>query len=136
SRIQKKSGALHPLQAFPVDEPFGLRKKRAMEGDDVGLFQNFIDLRPPEVASMRLIGLRPFVPENLHVKSGGNIAHFFSDRSESDNSDGLPREFDQRVVPKTEICRFRPLSTPYGITVIARTVTELQEQGEGQLGHR
>ena len=107
-----------------------------MNTHHVGRFQDFVNGRPTEIFTVRLIGRMSSVAHQFHAESRSEITHFLPDIPEPDDAHDLSCEFNQWKIPKTEIRRSGPFAGSYGITVLLHMETELQQQAESHLHNR
>ena len=130
-RVQEDGAVLHFRNGCGVDEILGFREQGAVEGNDVRLYKKGIQIHiavafPPGAA----------VGEDVHPQGFGNAANGLANFSVADDAHGHAGQLNLGSVPEAEVGAGGPFSFVNHTVVVADSVAQLQQQGDGELGHR
>src|SRR5262245_52959278 len=105
--VEQECRRLHPCQALRVDELPGLRGQWAMQTDDVAATEKRFQIQKLDVGR-RLRRDGSAMRHYFHSQCRAQIAHRPADAPKADNPHGQSIQFDQRIVPVTEVRAARP----------------------------
>ena len=83
-----------------------------------------------------LCALRRTVGQHPHPHGPGNPAHLAADPAEPNDPQGLSRQLHQRALPIAPLRAVLPLPLMDGAVMQGHLAANLQQQGNGELGHR
>ena len=65
-RIDKERSGFHQVKTLRIHKPAGLVRERAMQRDDIGIFEKRVELRP--LITLGQLPFRAAVHENFHAE--------------------------------------------------------------------
>ena len=132
SGVDQDGGGLHRGEALGVDEAFGGGVQRAVERDDVGGAEEFVE--GDESQAVLVASRRPGVDADTHAEGAGDAGDGAADGAVADDAERLAVEFGDGVVPVAEVGAAGPAAFVDPGAVRFDVVRVREDVGEDHLG--
>ena len=125
-RIDKERSGLHQVKALRIHKPAGLVRERAMQRDNIGIFEKRVELRP--LITLGQLPFRAAVYENFHAERRAELCDGLPDMSEADDAERFAVQLKQRVRAVAHRFGLIPVAAAGGGAYFFGVIAQLQKQ--------
>ncbi len=131
--VEDDHAVLHLGDVLLVDDAGVEVHQGHLEGQHVGAGKQAVQIH--EFHSQILSGLRlgAVVGDDVHPQSLGGLGGVDADAAAAQQTEGLARQLDERVVPVAPVRAVLPFALVDGAVMVADVETGFQHQGDGEL---
>ena len=126
--VDEDRGRLHLLELFRPDHVLGLGRERHVQGDDVALAQDGVEIDQA--------GLREDVEgQHLHAERLGALADRLAERAVADDAERRAGDVADRMGQEAELARLVPHPVPRVLDVGEQVAPEREDERDDMLRH-
>ena len=133
-RIDKERSGLHQVKALRIHKPAGLVRERAMQRDDIGIFEKRVELRP--LITLGQLPFRAAVYENFHAERRAELCDGLPDMSEADDAERFAVQLKQRVRAVAHRFGLIPVAAAGGGAYFFGVIAQLQNAAQTPAARR